>query len=187
MMPGNPKDARTPSTPSGSPLPGEPVFIAVGFLRRAHGIRGEIVMDVLTDFPERLRPQRMVYAGEEHRPVRIQSVRWHNQVMLVKIRGYDTPEAAAALRNTTLYVRVEELPPLPEGEYYHHQLIGLRVMGEDGSEIGVLAEIVTTGANDVYGIRKTDGGELLIPAIEDVVLNVDLERGEMTVRLQEWG
>lgn len=187
MTSGSTKHAPSSSDPSGSPSPGEPVFISVGFLRRAHGIRGEMIMDVLTDFPERIRPQRMLYAGEDHRPVHLQSVRWRNQVMLVKILGYDSPEAVAELRNTPLYVRVDELPPLPEGEYYHHQLIGLRVVTEGGSEIGVLAEILTTGANDVYGIRKADGNELLIPAIEDVVLNVDLERGEMTVRLQEWG
>ena len=173
--------------PSGSPSPGEPVFIAVGFLRRAHGIHGEMIMDVLTDFPERLKPRRVLYAGDEHEPVRIQSVRWHNKVMLVKILGYDSPEAAAKYRNTTLFVRMDELPELPEGEYYHHQLIGLRVVLESGETAGVLEEILTTGANDVYTVRKPDGSEILLPAIEDVVLKVDLDRGEMVVRLQEWG
>ena len=173
--------------PSGSPSPGEPVFIAVGFLRRAHGIHGEMIMDVLTDFPERLKPRRVLYAGDEHEPVRLQSVRWHNKVMLVKILGYDSPEAAAKYRNTTLFVRMDELPELPEGEYYHHQLIGLRVVLESGETAGVLEEILTTGANDVYTVRKPDGSEILLPAIEDVVLKVDLDRGEMVVRLQEWG
>jgi len=173
--------------PSGSPLPGEPVFIAVGYLRRSHGIHGEIIMDVLTDFPDRLKPRRVLYAGDDHEPVRLQSVRWHNKVMLVKILGYDNPEATAKYRNTTLYVRMDELPALPEGEYYHHQLIGLRVVLENGETAGVLEEILTTGANDVYTVRKPDGGEILLPAIEDVVLKVDLDRGEMVVRLQEWG
>lgn len=173
--------------PSGSPSPGEPVFIAVGFLRRAHGIHGEMIMDVLTDFPDRLKPRRVLYAGDEHEPVRLQSVRWHNKVMLVKILGYDSPEAAAKYRNMTLYVRMDELPALPEGEYYHHQLIGLRVVLENGETAGVLEEILTTGANDVYTVRKPDGSEILLPAIEDVILKVDLDRGEMVVRLQEWG
>ena len=173
--------------PSGSPSPGEPVFIAVGFLRRAHGIHGEMIMDVLTDFPERLRPRRVVYAGDEHEPVKIQSIRWHNKVMLVKILGYDTPEDAVKYRNTTLFVRRDELPDLPEGEYYHHQLLGLKVLLENGENAGVLEEILTTGANDVYTVRKADGSELLLPAIEDVVIKIDLERGEMVVCLQEWG
>ncbi len=177
----------THESPSGSPSQGEPVFIAVGFLRRAHGIRGEMIMDVLTDFPERLKPRRILYAGDEHEPVRIQSVRWHNKVMLVKLVGCENPEDAAKYRNVTLFVRVDELPPLPEGEYYHHQLIGLRVLQENGDVVGVLEEILTTGANDVYTVVKEDGGEVLIPAIEDVVLTVDLERGEMVVRLQTWG
>lgn len=144
-------------------------------------------MDVLTDFPERLKPRRVLYAGDEHEPVRLQSVRWHNKVMLVKILGYDSPEAAAKYRNMALYVRMDELPALPEGEYYHHQLIGLRVLLENGETAGVLEEILTTGANDVYTVRKPDGSEILLPAIEDVILKVDLDRGEMVVRLQEWG
>ena len=119
--------------------------------------------------------------------MRIQSVRWHNKVMLVKILGYDSPEDAAKFRNTTLFVRVDELPELPEGQYYHHQLLGMRVLLENGEVAGVLEEILTTGANDVYTIRKADGSELLLPAIEDVIIKVDLERGEMVVRLQEWG
>lgn len=171
---------------AGSPNPGEPVFIALGFLRRTHGIRGELIMDVLTAFPERLRSGRPVYLGEDHRPHRLGSVRQADKTMLVSIRGFSTPEAAACFRNCYVYVRADSLPRLPEGEYYHHELIGLGVKTESGESLGILEQIMETGANDVYLVRNADGVELLIPAIDEVVLEVNLEQREMTVRLQQW-
>jgi 16S rRNA processing protein RimM len=171
---------------TGSPTPGEPVFIAVGYLRRAHGIHGEMIMDVLTDFPDRLRPRRTVYLGEAHEPVKIESVRWHNKVMIVKLVGVETPEDIAPYRNQLLTVRVDELPPLAEGEYYHHQLLGLNVVLDSGEVVGVLEEILETGANDVYVVRKNDGGEVLFPAIDEVILKVDLQTGQIIARPQEW-
>ncbi len=174
------------NSPTGSPTPGEPVFIAVGFLRRAHGVHGEMIMDVLTAYPERLRPGRKVFVGDEHEPVRLAAVRRHTPALLVRLEGCNTPEETARYRNKLVSVRVDELPPLPEGEYYHHQLIGLAVVTEAGETVGVLAEILETGANDVYLVRKTDGTELLLPAIEDVILAVDLEQKRVVVRLQEW-
>jgi 16S rRNA processing protein RimM len=176
----------TQNGPTGSPSQDEPVFIAVGFLRRSHGIKGEIIMDVLTDFPERIRVNRQVFVGEEHEPYRIQTVRAHEPALLVKFKGYDTPEDVARFRNLTVYVRVDQLPKLPEDMYYHHQLLGLTVKDEAGNVFGQLSSILETGANDVYVVRKEDGSELLFPAIEGVVLDVNLERKEMIVRPQEW-
>ena len=171
---------------TGSPQPGEPVFIAVGFLRRSHGVKGEMIMDVLTAYPERLRAGRKVYVGDQHELVEIKSVRWHIPAMLVRLAGCETPEDTATYRNKTVFVRVDELPPLPEGEYYHHQLIGLSIVNESGEALGVLEQILETGANDVYLVRRVDGSELLLPAIEDVIVKVDLERKEIVVRLQDW-
>jgi len=179
--------ATTPNESStGSPKPGEPVFVALGFLRRTHGIRGELIMDVLTDFPERLRPNRPVYLGEEHIPHRLGTVRMANKVMLVSIKGYENPEEAARFRNCHVYVRVDQLPRLPEDSYYYHELIGIHVVDEQGKGLGVLESIIETGANDVYVVRAGDGSEVLLPAIADVVLTVDLERAEMVVRPQQW-
>jgi 16S rRNA processing protein RimM len=171
---------------TGSPERGEPVFVALGFLRRTHGIHGELIMDILTDFPERLRPNRPVFLGEDHAPHRLGTVRQANKVMLVSIKGYTNPEEAARFRNTYVYVRSDNLPRLPEDAYYYHELIGISIVDEKGQVLGELESIIETGANDVYVVRQTDGGEMLLPAIAEVVLTVDLEHSVMTVRLQQW-
>jgi 16S rRNA processing protein RimM len=171
---------------TGSPSPGEPVFLAVGRLRRSHGIEGEMLMDVLTGFPERLRSGKTVYIGEAHEPVRLASVRGHNRELIVRLSGVQTPEETAPYRNMVLYVKASELPKLPDGEYYHHQLIGITVVDEAGVVLGTLDEILETGANDVYLVKTPDGKELLLPAVEEVVLEVDLEQHQMRVRPPEW-
>ena len=175
-----------PAQTTGSPQPGEPVFLAVGFLRRPHGIEGEILMEVLTDFPERLRSEKLVYVGEDHRPMRIAHKRSQDQALLLTFPGIDTPEAAGNLRNQRVYIKADSLPELPEGEYYHHQLLGLKVNDEGGLEIGLLTEIIETGANDVYVATSVEGKEILFPAIESVILGVDLGQNEMRVRLPVW-
>lgn len=169
--------------PAGSPPKGGSAFLAVGKLLRSHGLRGEIVMDVLTDFPERLRRGVVVYVGEEHQAMRIRSRRAAHTTLLLSFDGYDTPEAVSTLRNQYVYVRAEDRPPLPEGEYYHHQLIGLRVVAEDGQPLGELTQILETGANDVYVVRPEGGADILLPAIESVVLDINLEQGVMRVHV----
>lgn len=173
------------SAPSDTPLPeqGKTVYLAVGQLRHPHGVRGEMLMSVLTDFPERLRPGKRLLVGEQHERLVLRSVRTHARGLLVSFRGYDTPEAVGRFRNQYAFVDAAEVPPLPEGEYYHHQLVGLQVVADDGRRLGVLSEILETGANDVYVVKDDGGGELLLPAIPTVVLNVDLGRGEMRVHL----
>lgn len=175
---------QNPST--GSPAPGEPVFIAVGRLRRPHGVMGEIVMELLTGFPERLLAGKTVLVGDAHEPMRLASVRQHSQGKIVRFSGMNSPEDVGRLRNMFVFVRTSELPELPEGEFYHHQLLGLAVVDEAGVPLGELTDILETGANDVYVVKTPDGKELLLPAVDDVILNVDLGRGEMRVRLQDW-
>lgn len=180
------EDNNLPAQTTGSPRPGEPVFLAVGFLRRPHGIQGEILMEVLTDFPDRLRSGKLVYIGENHQPLHITHKRSQDQALLLTFAGIDTPEAAGNLRNQRVYIKADVLPELPEGEYYHHQLLGLKVINEDGLEVGTLTEIIETGANDVYVATSVEGKETLFPAIESVILDVDLGGNEMRVRLPDW-
>jgi len=169
--------------PSGSPGVGEPLFLAVGRLLRSHGLHGEMLMEVLTDFPERLGPENTFYIGEQHLPIKILSRRGHQNGFLVAFEGIENPEMTVSLRNQYLYVSADDRPPLPEGEYYHHQLLGLKVVSDQGQEMGQLAGILETGANDVYIVRSEAKAEILLPNISSVVLKIDLEKGEMHVHL----
>lgn len=168
----------------GSPK-GESIYLAIGFLRRPHGISGEVIMDLHTDFPERIKAGRKVYVGREYEAFTIGSVRPHANGLLVKIRGYDTPEGAGRFRNQWVYVKSTEVPALPEGQVYKYQLIGLTVTTDTGETLGVLNEILETGANDVYIVKKEAGGEVLLPAIPDVVLDTDMTLRVMKVHLLE--
>jgi len=169
---------------SGSP-DGEPVYLVVGFLRRAHGVRGEIMMDLHTDFPERFQSGRKLFVGEEHKPVTLSNARPHAKGMLVKFKGVETPEDAGQLRNQWVYVRSTDVPNLPEGKLYQHELFGFEVVDEHGNGLGELVEIIETGANDVYVVRDESGKEILLPAIPSVVLETDSSRRLMRVHLLE--
>lgn len=169
---------------SGSPN-GEPVYLTVGYLRRPHGLGGEIVMDLHTDFPERLKRGRKLLVTEARTPLTIQSVRVHQKGVLIKFDGVDTPEEAGKFRNQWVYVKASDVPPLPKGKLYQHELFGFKVIDENENPLGELVEIIETGANNVYVVKDESGRELLLPAIPSVVLNLDVERRLMRVHLLE--
>jgi 16S rRNA processing protein RimM len=171
---------------TGSPRTGEPVYLVVGKIRRSHGIHGEVLMEVLTDFPDRLKPDCTVYIGEDHKPFRIVSRRKQSQELLLSFEGITVPEETAWLRNQLVYFQEKDIPPLPAGRYYHHQLVGMAVVDELGASLGKLTEIIETGANDVYVVVNEEGKETLLPAIAAVVVDIDLEMKVMRVRLQAW-
>jgi len=169
---------------TGSPN-GEPVYLTVGFLRRPHGLGGEIIMDLHTDFPERLKRGRKLLVSEEHTPFTIQSVREHQRGVLIKFNDVDSPEDAGKLRNQWVYVKSSDVPPLPEGQIYQHELFGFKVVDENDTTLGELVEIIETGANDVYIVRNGSGRELLLPAIPSVILERDVVRRVLRVHLLE--
>jgi 16S rRNA processing protein RimM len=164
--------------------PGEIEFIAVGQLRRPHGVRGEILMAVWTEFPERLKPGVRVFVGDDHQPVHIQSVREHGDGLLLAFEEYIQREAVGFLRNQVVMVRADDLPPLEDGEVYIHQLLGMTVL-EEGSNrlLGTLVEVLETGANDVYIVKDQLGAETLLPAIDSVIVEIDLPNRQMRVHL----
>ena len=169
---------------SGSPN-GEPVYLTVGFLRRPHGVHGEIIMDLHTDFPERLKRGRKMLVSEAHKPLTVEGVRGHQKGVLIKFKGIETPEAAGELRNQWVYVKANEVPPLPEGQIYQHELFGFQVVDDQDQLLGELVEIIETGANNVYVVRDDSGKEILLPAIPSVILNLDTSRRVMRVHLLE--
>lgn len=168
----------------GSPV-GEPEYLVIGFLRRPFGVSGEILMDLHTDFPERFRTGRKIYVGDEHKPMTLASVRPHGENMLVRLRGVNTPEMAGQYRNTWIFIKTKDAPPLPEGKYYQYQLLGLKVVDEADHPLGKLTEILETGANDVYVVTDEAGKETLLPAIPSVILDVQPEAGFIRVHLLE--
>lgn len=183
----NPAPRKPSSEPeTGSPRPSEPVFLVIGRLLRPHGVLGEIRMEVLTDFPERLRKGKTIYLGKQHKPAVLETLRWADRALLISIEGVSDRDEAALLRGLEVAVRSDSLPRLPEDHYYHHELIGMEVVDEHGGQLGQLAQILETGANDVYIVRREVEPELLLPAIEDVILEVDVEHRRMTVRPQDW-
>jgi len=160
--------------------------LAVGKLRRTHGLEGFLAMELLTDYPDRLKPNRTVYVGPSHVPAKILATRTVTEGLLIDFEGDNTPEEARLKTNLLVFVRTDELPPLPEGEYYHHQLIGLQVETIAGDNLGTLFDILKTGANDVYVVRSPDHPEVLLPAIKDVIISVDIARKVMVVNPPEW-
>jgi 16S rRNA processing protein RimM len=168
---------------AGSPLPGEPVYLAVGKLRHAHGVHGEMLVEVLTDFPERLQPGAILYLETEVKQLRLVKCRPHREGLLMTFEGYSTPEEVSQFRNQTILVKSEDRPALEKGEYYHHQLIGLHVITHDGKPLGIVTEILETGASDVLVIRSDTGVEILIPMVEAFIQGIDLEKRAITVHL----
>lgn len=168
---------------AGSLLPGEPVFLAVGKLRHAHGIHGEILMEVFTDFPERLIPGAILYLNSENDQLRLIKCRPHREGLLMTFEGYTTPEQISQFRNQVLYVKANDRPPLADGEYYQHQLINLHVATDAGVSIGTVTEILETGASDVLVIRPEIGPEVLIPIVDTFIQSIDLTNREITVHI----
>ncbi len=161
----------------------EPRFLAIGRVTRPHGIRGEVRMELFTDYPEHVADVPAVYVGSQRRRHEVKRARLHKGRLLLHLKGYDDRDAAEALRGQLVEVAIEDAVPLEVDEYYEFQLVGLRVTTEDGRELGELVEILDTlGANDVYVVHGLYG-EVLLPAIEDVVREVDLDEGRMVVHL----
>jgi 16S rRNA processing protein RimM len=155
-------------------------LIAVATIGAAWGIKGDVRLRLETDFPERLVPGRRLI-GDQQTFV-IQRIRLTGDDAIVGFRGIDDRDTAEALRGQVLMVRQAELPPLDAESFYHHQIIGLRAENTVGELIGAVTDIIVTGANDVYVIA-TPKGELLVPAIEDVVRAIEPAQGRIVVEL----
>ncbi|MBT3240473.1 MAG: 16S rRNA processing protein RimM [Chloroflexi bacterium] len=170
---------------TGSPNLGEPAFLLVGIMRRPHGVKGEMQMTVQTDFPERIQPGVKFFLGEEHREVQIETVRTMNKGLILKFKEFNNREELSGLQNNRLYVPVDQVPALPDGEYYQHQLLGLEVITDEGKELGKVVEFIDTGANLVFVVHDENHKEILLPDIEEVILNIDLDTKKITVHIIE--
>jgi 16S rRNA processing protein RimM len=160
-------------------------LISIGKISSTYGYEGIVKVLPLTDFPERFNNIRNIKISR-HGNVEeftIETVKPYNNIFLLKFKGIDTKEQANEYRGALLMVEENEVYPLPEGYYYHFQLIGMQVYDAEKGSLGQLKEIIETGANDVYVVRGEKYGEILIPAIKEVILDVDTAQNKMQVKL----
>lgn len=156
-------------------------YLEAGKIVTTHGIRGEVKIMPYTDSPDLLAEFDRLFMGKEHREVNIERSRVFKNTVIAKIEGVDTPEEAEKLRSKVLYMHRDDLE-LDEDTYFIQDLIGLEVRDADTDEVyGKIADVMQTGANDVYVIKGNDR-EYLVPAIADVVGSTDVDGGVMTIR-----
>ncbi|HEX2986889.1 MAG TPA: ribosome maturation factor RimM [Chloroflexota bacterium] len=157
-------------------------YLVIARIVSPQGNRGEVKAEIVTDYPDRFASTVAVYLGLEHRRYELERFRFQDGAVVLKLRGVDTIGDAAKLRGTLVEVPEEDAVSLPPDSYFWHQIIGLKVVTVEGDQLGKIDEILETGANDVYVIHGPKG-ELLIPAIKQVVKEVKLDSGTMTVEL----
>ena len=153
--------------------------MAVGRVLAPFGVRGEIKVEPLAP-AQTFAPGRSVTLRAGRRE--IESSRRHKGAVLLKLTGIDTPEEVAGYRGEYLQVPKADLAALDEGEYYRYELIGLRVVSTEGEELGEIAEVLERPANDVFVVRGPKG-EALIPAVDQIVREVDVEGGVVTIEV----
>jgi len=155
-----------------------PEFVIIGKILAPWGVKGKLKVDVVTDFPERFTPGSTVYISRQ--PMTIDSSEWHKGKAIIKLNTVNGLEDAQRLRGQFIEVHHSQLHPLPEGQYYHFQLIGLEAWTTHGELLGNITQILTAVSNDNYVVRGT-AGEILIPAIDEVVKSVDLDKGRIII------
>lgn len=159
-------------------------LLQVGIISSTHGVRGEVKVFPTTDDVKRFKKLKevLLYTGKEHQEMQIESVKFFKQFAIIKFKGYDNIDDIVKYKGMGLYVTRENAVRLGKDEYFIADLIGMQVENEDGSFRGVLKDVLETGANDVYIIQWQDR-EVMIPAIKECILSVDMEKNEMKVHL----
>ena len=159
-------------------------FVAVGRVQAPFGLKGELKVLSLTDNPDRFLAKAKLWAGTQ--PVTIAAVREAQGYVYLMLKGFHDRTSVEKFRHALLQVPETDLPELEEGEYYRFQLVGLTAVDRAGDELGVVAEVIETGATDVYRVRTADGKDTLLPATADVVVSIDLAAKRMVVDPPPW-
>ena len=162
-------------------------FFRVGVITSTHGVRGEVKVYPTTDDPQRFKKLKKVIldTGREHLPLEIESVKFFKQFAILKFKGIDNINDIERYKGKNLYVTRENAVKLKRDEYFIADLIGLEVYDEDDQHLGMLTNVIETGANDVYEVKFEDGREVLFPAIKQCILDVDMENRKMKVHIME--
>ncbi len=165
----------------------EPVFLILGQIMRPHGVRGELRLKIVTDYPERIAQLETVYIGTDPydrrsaRAFAVAGTRRHREHLLVKLKGIDTLDDAERYRGQMLMVSVEDAIPLADDEYYVFQVLNAAVVTTAGEHLGRVREVLETGANDVFVVQGTDWREILIPDVRHIVVDIDIINKVLTV------
>lgn len=160
-------------------------FLRVGVITSSHGVRGEAKVYPTTDDAKRFEAlsEVMIRTKTEEIQTTVNGVRYFNDLVIVKFACFDSPEEVRKYLQADVLIDRKYGVPLEEGEYYIADLLGLNVVSDEGTELGVLKDVLQTGANDVYLVKNKTGKELLFPVIPECIRNVDLETGVVTVHI----
>jgi 16S rRNA processing protein RimM len=165
-----------------------PPYLLVGEVLRPHGVRGELRIRLLTDYPERIGRLKQIFLGTDIdaadvTPYAVQGMRMNTPYGLLKLRGIDDRDDAERLRGLMVMVDMANAVPLDEGEFYLYQIIGIAVVTDAGETLGTLRDVLETGANDVYVVDSPEYGEILIPVIEQTIISTDIAARVLTVHV----
>lgn len=162
-------------------------LLQAGVITTTHGIHGEVKVFPTTDDVHRFEDLDSVLldTGREYMELEIENVKYFKQYAILKFKGIDNINDIEKYKGRSLYVTRDQAIPLEEDEYYIADLIGLDIYLENGEKFGVLKDVMETGANDVYIVETEEGKEVLIPAIHECVLDIDVEENRMEIHLMD--
>ncbi|MBQ8300440.1 MAG: ribosome maturation factor RimM [Clostridia bacterium] len=162
-------------------------LLEVGKIVNTHGLRGEVKVVPWTDYPEVFEDIETVYIKRktEYEKLDIAGLKYQKNNLIVRFSQLKDINEAEKYKNQVLYAERDALGELPEGVYYIADLIGLEVVKEDGEKVGVINDVFNTGSNDIYDVKREGKKNMLIPVIDDVVIDIDIEGGKVTVRMME--
>lgn len=160
-------------------------LLQVGVITQTHGVRGEVKVFPTTDDAARFKKLKhvMLDTGKETLPLEIESVKFFKQFVILKFKGFDNINDIERYKRCPLLIERENAVPLEEGEYFIADMIGMKVITDEGKNFGILKDVMETGANDVYVIEHPSEGEVLVPAIKECILDVDIENRQMKIHV----
>lgn len=160
-------------------------LVIIGKVVAPHGVRGDVRVIPLTDFPDRFLNMKSVLVGDQRLP--IESAKFHKQFLILKFRGLDDRNSVEQLRGSLLQVQKKDAVPLEEGRYYVFDIVGMSVYTADGRLEGVITDVISTGSNDVYVVERQGGRALLVPALKKIVASIDVAGKRMVIQNpEEW-
>lgn len=157
--------------------------VIIGKILSPHGVKGEVKVQPLTDYPERFHRTKNVWLDAKKNYYEIENIREQLEIFLIKFRSVDDRDEAEKLTNSFLTIDPEQVIELPPGHFYHFQIIGLEVYDVQGACLGQIIDIIETGANDVYVVKREEKKDLLIPALKTIVREIDIRSKRMIVEL----